>query len=657
MMQSLKQVAEEKADLLMKSHGTNSVQYAIIDRGNIVVSGQSGKNDEQAQRPLTKETMYGTGSTSKMFTAVAVMQLVEQGKVDLDTPVVHYISEFTMKDERYKQITPRMLLNHSSGLNGSSYRNSFLFEDNDTCAYDTLLKQLTGQSLKADPGAYSVYCNDGFSLAQILVERVSGIDFTSYLHHYITEPLGMVHTKTPLDSLDKARMAGLYHPAYSGQLPLEMINVIGTGGIYSTAEDLARFSMLFTGRAEDVLSVKSAAAMVQNEYKTALWPDDAENSIGFGLGWDSVDMYPFSAYGLKALVKGGDTPFYHASLVVLPEQDMAAVVITSGGSSSYNQLMASEILLQVLKEKGDITEFKSEKSFGPPTKAEMPASMKQYSGVYGATHSTMNVEITADGIMSITSEESPDRPAQTYEYSADGTFHHSDGNEIYSFVTETNNRTYAWIRKYTPLPGLGQRALSLYSAEKLQPQDLPEETKKSWNQRDGRKYYPLSEKYTSIMYVLMRPLHLKVSRQLPGYVLDKRITGPNTAISELQIPGLNGRDLTGYTFFEQNGIEYLDVGGSIFVNEDAVQSSNFTQHSTVTIASSGYADWFKISDKDGEKIVKVTMPSNASYAVYNADGASIYFSVIGGKEQVELPAGGMIVFAGDAGVRFEISEQ
>nr|WP_269322557.1 serine hydrolase domain-containing protein [Paenibacillus sp. FSL H7-0357] len=146
--------AKEKAELLTAAYDTNSVQYTLIDHGNIVISGQFGKNDEQGQKPLTTDTMYGIGSTSKMFTTVAVMQLVDQGKIDLDTPVVHYIPEFRMKDERYKQITPRMLLNHSSGLNGSTFTNAYLFEDIDTYAHDTLLKQLAGQTLKADPGAY-----------------------------------------------------------------------------------------------------------------------------------------------------------------------------------------------------------------------------------------------------------------------------------------------------------------------------------------------------------------------------------------------------------------------------------------------------------------------------------------------------------------------
>ncbi|WP_150266095.1 serine hydrolase domain-containing protein [Paenibacillus tepidiphilus] len=652
-----KYAAKVKADLLTTTYDTNSVQYALIDHGRITVSGQSGKNDEQGQRPLTKDTLYGIGSTSKMFTTVAVMQLADQGKIALDTPVVQYIPGFTMKDERYRQITPRMLLNHSSGLKGSSFTNAYLFEDNDTYDHDTLLMQLSGQTLKADPGAYSVYCNDGFTLAEILVEQVSGLDFTTYIHQYITEPLGMKNTKTPLDSPDPAKMAGLYYPTYTGQLPGETINVIGAGGIYSTAEDLARFSQVFMEGAEEVLSGKSAAATAQEEYRTALWPNDADNSVGYGLGWDSVHLYPFSEYGMKALTKGGDTTLYHASLVVLPGQDMAAAVVTSGGSSTYDQLLANEILLQALKEKATIAEFKSEKSYGAPVKAEMPESVLQYSGIYGASGTTMNINIAEGGIMSITSEQSPDHPAQSFEYSADGMFHSSDGNVMISFVTEENGRTYVWFRQYITVPGLGQTAISMYNAEKLQPQELPAETIEAWIKRDGKRYYLLNQKYTSLVYLMSPSSLFNVSKQLPGYVLDKRITGPNTAVSELQIPGMNGRDLMGLTFFTQDGVEYLETGGVLLVNEDAVNPYNFAKQSTVTIPPSGYASWYTISDKDGGKVLKVSMPPSASFAVYNKKGTCLYFSVIGGKDEVVLPLGGTIVFAGDAGTKFEISVQ
>ncbi|MNI52855.1 hypothetical protein D3C73_1076600 [compost metagenome] len=198
---------------------------------------------------------------------------------------------------------------------------------------------------------------------------------------------------------------------------------------------------------------------------------------------------------------------------------------------------------------------------------------------------------------------------------------------------------------------------SVYNAEKLQPQELPVETKAAWIQRDGKKYYLLNEKYTSLVYLMMQPIQLKVSQQLPGYVLDKRITGPDTAVSELQIPGMSGRDLSSYTFFTQDGVEYLDLGGSLLVNEAAVKPIYIAKKSIVKIPPSGHARWYTISDKDAGKTVKVSMSSNASFAIYNAKGTCIYFSVIGGKDKVGLPAGGSIVFAGDAGAKFVISAQ
>ncbi|WP_086074823.1 serine hydrolase domain-containing protein [Paenibacillus camerounensis] len=649
-----REAATVKANLLTDKYGTNSVQYALIDHGDIVVSGQSGRNDEQGQRPLTKETLYGIGSTSKMFITVAVMQLAEQGKIELDTPVIEYVPGFKMKDERYKQITPRMLLNHSSGLMGSSFTDVFLFEDSDTYAHDILQKQLSGQTLKADPGAYSVYCNDGFTLAELMVEQVSGLGFTSYIQRYITEPLNLSNTMTPLDYPDTAKMAGLYYSEYTGQLPNERVNVIGTGGIYSTAEDLVRFSTIFTGGKEEVLAGKSAAATAQDEYKTPLWPDDADNSIDYGLGWDCVKLYPFSEYGMRALTKGGDTTLYHSSLVVLPDQDMAAAVVSSGGSSTYDQLLANEILLQALKEKGAIAEFKPEKSYGAPVKADMPESVLQYSGIYGASNATMNINISEGGVMSVTTEQMPDTPAQSFVYSADGTFRSADGNTMISFVTEDNGRTYLWNRQYIVVPGLGQTALSVYNAEKLQPLDLPAETKEAWDKRVG-KYYVLDEKYTSLLYLVSPSIQLNNTDQLPGYMLDKRITGPDTAVSELQIPGMNGRDLSGLTFFTQDGVEYLKMREFILLSEDAVKPFNLAKESSITILPNGYASWYTISDKDGGKIIKVSMPANASFAVYDEKGKCLYFSVIGGKEEVVLPLGGAIVFAGEAGTEFGIS--
>lgn len=91
----------------------------MISDGKIVLSGTSGIFNKDNTRTLDNQSLFGIGSTSKMFTATAVMMLLDQGKLDLDEPVTTFIREFKMADPRYKEITVRMLLNHSSGFLGS----------------------------------------------------------------------------------------------------------------------------------------------------------------------------------------------------------------------------------------------------------------------------------------------------------------------------------------------------------------------------------------------------------------------------------------------------------------------------------------------------------------------------------------------------------
>lgn len=115
---------------------------------------------------------------------------------------------------------------------------------------------------------------------------------------------------------------------------------MGTGGIYSTASDLAAFGGALCG--EGLLSQASLDEMASDQYLLGMWPEDSDgDAVAYSLGWDSVHMFPFSQNGIQALVKGGDTIVYHAGLVILPEYDMAAAVLTSGGISTYNQLAAA----------------------------------------------------------------------------------------------------------------------------------------------------------------------------------------------------------------------------------------------------------------------------------------------------------------------------
>ncbi|MGH1324963.1 serine hydrolase domain-containing protein [Bacillus pretiosus] len=651
--QELKKIAAEKAALLTKSHGTTSVQYALIDNGKLTLSGQAGKNDMEGEQPLTKDTLYGIGSVSKMYATAAVMKLVDEGKVDLDAPVVNYVPDFKMKDGRYKRITPRMLLNHSSGLQGSTLSNAFLFNDNDTYSHDFLLQQLSNQSLKADPGAFSVYCNDGFTLAEILVERVSGMSFTEFLHQRFTEPLKMNHTKTPQDKWRDEKRAGLYFPAYQGQLPIESVNVIGTGGVSSTAEDMVRFSQLFMGQGKGILSDKVVKAMEQEEYKKGMWPGDGDNIFNYGLGWDSVKLYPFSEYGIKGLAKGGDTALQHAILVVLPEQKMAAAVLSSGGRSSTNQLLATELLLAVLKEKGTIKNIKPNKSFGKPVKVKMPQDVAKKAGFYGNSETHFKIEITKNGELFL-----PSNREEKYVYTVDGSFINEKGTSKLNFVTEKNGRTYLRESTYKSTPDLGQGAMTHYLAEKLEDNVLSKKTAAAWAKREGVKFYLVNEKFSSIEYLVQPKLiTTQIIRKegLAGYWEGRKITGPNTAAHQLQIPMMNGRDTTETHFYTEGGNEYMEMAGLLYVSGNNVKPLDAGQSSKVTLQANGHAKWFTIPQAAAGKRMTVTLPSKGAFAVYDENGVCVNFTIVSGNNKVKLPKNGTVVIAGAPNSEFAIT--
>ncbi|MBU7321136.1 serine hydrolase domain-containing protein, partial [Paenibacillus oleatilyticus] len=149
-------------------------------------SDNAGVKDKASKAPITKDTMFGIGSISKMHVSAATMILADANKIDIDKPLTTYIKDFKMADERYKKITPRMLMNHASGLYGSHFPNSTLLDDNDTKLHDELLIKLQSEHLNANPGEFSVYCNDGFGLLEIMIERVSGMSYTEFLAKYVS---------------------------------------------------------------------------------------------------------------------------------------------------------------------------------------------------------------------------------------------------------------------------------------------------------------------------------------------------------------------------------------------------------------------------------------------------------------------------------------
>ncbi|WP_252233659.1 serine hydrolase domain-containing protein [Clostridium sp. ZS1] len=647
---------KQQANLLVDNYDTTSVQYAVIDSGKIILSDNAGVYSRNENRELTKNTMYGIGSISKMFVVASVMKLVDENKIDLDKPVVNYIPDFKMQDERYKQITPRMLINHSSGIMGTTFKNTFLFDDNDTTGYDQLLSELANQRLKANPGEYSVYCNDGFTLAQLLVERVSGTDFTTYIHENFTKPLNITNTKTPLNSFDKRSLAKVYdNESEKKELPNESVNIIGTGGIYSTAEDLCQFSRIFTNDDIKILSKNSIDAMSEKEYAKGIHIKAEDNTIGYGLGWDNVDTFPFNRYGIKALTKGGDTFAYHGSVISLPQYDLSVAVVSSGGTSGYDQAFGTSVLLQILKEKGIIFEILPDVTLPNAKVADMPKEFTKYSGLYNISNTMAKVDINSNGTLTINLIGGSKDSEQVYTYTDDGYFTSADGRGKCNFVEEKNGITYLERKLYMSLDGLSQSVVWDYNLQKVEVNSISDDLKSVWKLRNNKDYYVLNEKYTSEKYMkFLNAIHMNFKDEDQGYFMGHKIVSKNEAKAITQIPGTGGRDLVDFKFYKENDIEYLKFGSSIGISSDAIPILS-KDLNKVTIGEDGYAKWYTVPTEMSGKIINVSPPENGAFAVYDANGKYINYSYISGENNISLDNGYHIVFMGDKGGTFNIN--
>ena len=652
----LQTLADTAASYAAQYGGAQSLQYALWQDGEIVLTGQAGDFSRSENRLMTGDELYGIGSVSKIYTTVAIMQLVEDGKVSLDAPVTRYLKDFKMADPRYKDITVRMLLNHSSGLLGTGLSDAMLFGEASTKAHDTLLEKLSTQRLAADPGAFSVYCNDGFSLAELVVEAVSGQSFMDYVDENILAPLDLDRTFAPGGDFDTDDLARIYRGTDPRALPQDTLNAIGAGGIYATASDLASFGGALTGT--ELLRQSSLDAMAYPEYSRGLWPDSGEpDSLAYGLGWDNMEWYPFCQSDIQALVKGGDTLYYHAGLVVLPEYDMAAAVVSSGGVSTYNQLAANQILISALAEDG-VTVDQTVKTLPAAEPATMPAEQLENAGYYGTASVQYQVEITADGTMTLSTMNYPTTmPAQTFTYYSDGSFRDEYGSYI-SFVEEDNGQTYLYQQAVSPLPGLGALPTASYAAVKLPENDLSPEVAAAWDSISTMSILPMNEAYNSQTYLaLADATATDTPKAVPGYIGSARIVDAATARSEIQVPGVGSRDGVDYQLENRNGVLWINAKGSLYMDAAAAPAIYAGPGGArAIIQSAGYTCWYQVGDAAG-KTMTVQVPEGAGFWVYDGSGQVVASSVLWGDTSVTLPEGGLVAFAGDPDDIFQLSYQ
>ena len=638
----------------MKNHRLASVMTAALAAMMIVTAGAAVHAEGKPAPQETKAAVSSIGSVSKTYAAAAIMQLSDQGKLDIDHPVTEYLPDFRMKDPRYQDITVRMLMNHRSGIMGTTAGDFILLNDRDVATHDTLLKEMETQRLKAYPDDFSAYCNDGFTLLELIVEAVSGESFTDYVQHHISKPLGLKATGSTWDLFRNEAQAETF--IGNVRFAPDYCMAVGSGGIIAKAEDVCRFGSAFFMGDTRMLSDKAKREM----FKTSV-TDKYEDS--FGLGFDCVDYDDYKAAGVKVVSKGGDVNEQHASLVIAPEEKISVAVLSAGGSSMYDQLMAQSLMDIALEDKDIHVEHPGVQE--KETLDNVPEKYLSYAGAYLSGEGICLVSFPEQKYLEFTKLDGNKRETEQYLYTTEDSFVKMDGkvetgkavqakNQVIAKFVKRSGKDYIVTESYNEFGLKGKMHVNAYSCQRLAENPVSDAEQAAWDARNGKRYYFYNGKYSNAYYTEMPCIRSESYPEARGYANLGCIIDENHTEAALVMPG--GRDLRDIEVQQKSGVEYMVLTNEAisFISEDAIPE--LPGDLTEVALHTKQAVWYSVGDNDN-KTITLDIPENAAVYVYDSFDRMTYSSYMTDYgNSVPLPAGGKIVFLGEDGGSIKINQ-
>lgn len=339
-------------------------EYAIVGLSiGIVNNGESstfsyGNTDIQKKYSINDSSMFHLASVSKLFTATAIMQLIEKGQLSLDDKLVDLIPEFQMRDKRSKEITIRHLLTHTSGL---MWDNKLKNSPGDTSSISLFIKKLNKRKLNFPPGrdlSYRTYSNVAFDLLGIIVEKKSGKIFDEYIKENILEPLQMKRSTYFYNEIDSSLLArpmlfsgkskrirrinisGLQEKDLTllanNVLNLKVHDVYGENYEHNPSANLISNVTelnLFVLHMIELYSDSQYTGILQNESIREMWTTQKsihEKKTSIGLGWW---VHQNENLG-KSVFHVGNTAGFSSVLLIYPEHKFGITILSN---ASYAQ--------------------------------------------------------------------------------------------------------------------------------------------------------------------------------------------------------------------------------------------------------------------------------------------------------------------------------
>ena len=302
---------------------------SVVKDGKVLFAKGYGYSDVEKKTPVSPDnTLFRPGSISKLFTWTSVMQLVEEGKLDLDRDVNDYL-DFKIPATYPKPITLRNIMTHTPGFE-EAVQELFVADGKDLKPLGPYLKEHLPARIYP-PGTTPAYSNYATAVAGYIVQRVSGEDYFDYIDNHIIKPLGMTHStfRQPLPAALLPLMSKGYEAASKPAKKFEFVEAAPAGSSSVSAMDMTHFMLahLQDGHYENVQILKPETARLMHSRQFANLPDMNGMCLGF---------YEETRNGHRIIGHGGDTQYFHSDLHLIPDAQVGFFV-------SYNSAGKGEI--------------------------------------------------------------------------------------------------------------------------------------------------------------------------------------------------------------------------------------------------------------------------------------------------------------------------
>lgn len=310
----------------------------ITNDKEILYARGFGVQSITTQTPVTPDSIFCLASIAKCFVACAIMQLVEQGKLNLDAPLLQYLPYFRLDDERYRQITLRQVLSHTSGMpdmDESEYDELVAHPKYDEGAAEHYVRALSHRNMVGAPGERFVYSNIAYNVLGVLIAKISGQSFENYMSEHILRPAGMPDSTfffpdVPLDRLAVPHlraprmMVNPIYPYHRADAPASFL--------YSTVTDMCHWAITNlkqgTYQEERLLTPASYDLMWTPVAQRGYPPYREEMGLGWSLGHFE---------GALTVGHGGGGFGWTCLLVLLPEGQRSAIILSNEESSAHER--------------------------------------------------------------------------------------------------------------------------------------------------------------------------------------------------------------------------------------------------------------------------------------------------------------------------------